>query len=83
MREEEYMRMLTLLKSIEFADVSSLKTLFLYHFRDELDQIELANETTKEYHQGKFDPDNVKTSENKKKKLIRLPKTRAVPMLDY
>ena len=37
MREEEYMRMLTLLKSIEFADVSSLKTLFLYHFRDELD----------------------------------------------
>jgi hypothetical protein len=82
MREEEYLRMLRLLKNIDFADVSSLKTLFLYHFRDELDQIELANDTTKDYHQGKFDPENVKTTENKKKKKLRLPKTKAVAMLD-
>ena len=48
-REEEYIRTLNLLKGIDFTDAKSLKTLFLYHFKDELDQIELANEVTKEY----------------------------------
>ena len=68
-REEEYIRTLSLLKGIDFTDAKSLKTLFLYHFKDELDQIELANEVTKEYQGGKFDPETVKMYEHKSTKV--------------
>jgi hypothetical protein len=44
------------LKELDFADGMILKTLFEYKMRDEHDQIDIANEVSKEYHSGKLDP---------------------------
>ena len=81
-REEEYIRMLHIMKGSDYAKAVELKKLFLYLFKDEIDQIELANDVTREYQAGKFDPEQVKVHQNKKTKITKQPKTKSVTIVE-
>ena len=71
-KEQEFFRVMHILREIDFAESDVLTTLFEYKFRDQLEKIDQSQEVTKEYHSGKLDPkqamkmDKVKNSVKKK-----------------
>jgi hypothetical protein len=66
-KDDEFMKTVEKLKEIDFAESVILQTLFEYKTKDEHDQLDLANEVSKEYHSGKLDPLLAMRIERKKK----------------
>ncbi len=56
LKNDEFMSNVNRLKDLDFAEGMVLQTLFDYKLRDEQDQIDLAQDVSKEYHSGRLDP---------------------------
>ena len=67
-KSEEFVRNQRLIEQVNFSDPDSLKKLYAYALNTELAYILEANEVSKDYHSGKFDPCMMKYSDPKKLK---------------
>ena len=56
LKKEEFDHVLSILDEITFAEPKSIKTLFLYKLKSDLDQIDIANDVIRDFQTGRFDP---------------------------
>lgn len=55
-RDDEVLKLIDLMKGIDFCEPDQLKKFFDHKIKEEQDNYTTANQVAKDYRQGKFDP---------------------------
>ena len=65
------MSTLNIMQELEDSNFKMINRFFQFRFKDDLDQLEMSNEVSKEFHAGKFDPFTYAFKPKQKKRVIK------------